>query len=81
MSLLEGRQVPEEGVPVQFCPWVHLSQRWEVLERTLQQSSFTEEDHASEELLSQGTHGESQPLPHFFFFFPTKEDRLTIYST
>lgn len=51
--------MPEEGVPVQFCPWVHLSQRWEVLERALQQSSLTEEDHATKGLLSQGIHGES----------------------
>lgn len=54
--------MPEEGVPVQFCPWVHLSQRWEVLERALQQSSLTEEDHATKGLLSQATHGESQTL-------------------
>lgn len=75
MSVLEGRQMPEEGVPMQFCPWVHLSQRWEVLERALQQGSLTEEDHATEGLFSQGTHElpeartsaeipkESQPKP------------------
>lgn len=62
MSVLEGRQLPEGGVPVQFCPWVHLSQRWKVLERQLQQNTLTEEASSPEGVFCQGTHGESQIL-------------------
>lgn len=43
----------EGGLPVQFCPWVHLSQRWKVLERELQQGSLQPKEHGTERPLCQ----------------------------
>lgn len=72
MPLLAGRQMPEVGVPVQFSPWLHLSQRWQMLERELQQGSLTEESLAPAAVFPQGTqHGEAPPP--LAFYLPSKK--------
>lgn len=54
MSVLEGREMLQGGVPVQFCPWVHLCQRWKMLERELQlDSPQPKEEHGTQRPVSQ----------------------------